>query len=201
MPEEPEELFCPALTKAVLYQIRKPDEVIMEHDDRFKVCTSFIFPFSYLTQNTNFQIASQTIEISLMTLFMHHYGWTQLDNGRSWNPLKTMKSTQKGLRMIYDSYMEAFLRRRNSCIQWILFGIKCSWCWINKKFEIVSQKDIFGNGMKVGWQSRETAFFNLHEKCLTGLLLLLWRPTGLVLQSFWCMMLSCALFQRQCAKE
>lgn len=37
MPEEPEELFCPALTKAVLYQIRKPDEVIMEHDDRFKV--------------------------------------------------------------------------------------------------------------------------------------------------------------------
>ena len=71
---------------------------------------------------------------------MHHYGWTQLDNGRSWNPLKTMKSTQKGFRMIYDSYMEAFLRRRNSCIQWILFGIKCSWCWINKKFEIVSQK-------------------------------------------------------------
>ena len=84
---------------------------------------------------------------------MHHYGWTQMSKGRSWNPLKTMKSTQKGFRMIYDSYMEAFLRRRNSCIQWILFGIKCSWCWINKKFEIVSQKDIFGNGMKVGWMA------------------------------------------------
>ena len=76
-------------------------------------------------QTKIFQIASQTIEISLMTLFMHHYGWTQMSKGRSWNPLKTMKSTQKGLRMIYDSYMEAIMRRRNSCIQWILFGFQC----------------------------------------------------------------------------
>ena len=37
MPEEPEELFCPGLTKAVLNQIKKPNEIIMEHDDRFKV--------------------------------------------------------------------------------------------------------------------------------------------------------------------
>ena len=54
MPEEPEELFCPALTKAVLYQIRKPDEVIMEHDDRFKVCTSFIF---FLTQKNKYKLS------------------------------------------------------------------------------------------------------------------------------------------------
>ena len=163
-----------------------------------------------------------------MTLFMRHFGWTQLQEGRSWNPLKTFKSTQTGLRMIYDAHTEAFMQRKNRCILGIIFGIKCwnvmimMWAFFlhEKRFVFAGKKvdgwelhpkiytHIFLLEWKVGWQSRETAFFNLHEKCLTGRPLerppaadIQERGLVLLLQSFWCMMLSCALFQRQCAKE
>ena len=60
-----------------------------------------------------------------MTLFLHHYGWTQVQD-RSWNPLKTFKATQKGLRMIYDAHMEAIMNKAtNRCVKWLLFNISC----------------------------------------------------------------------------
>ena len=81
MPEEPEELFCPALTKAVLYQIRKPDEVIMEHDDRFKVVLHSFS--SHLVSWLKKQIQTFRLPVKLLKYLWWPSLCTTMD-GRNW---------------------------------------------------------------------------------------------------------------------
>lgn len=85
-------LFCPSLTKAVLNQIEEDDDEVES------------------SLNINKEgIVARSLESSLMTLFLHHYGWNQA-TAWSWNPLKTWQSWNTGMRLVYDTNMAALLR-------------------------------------------------------------------------------------------
>ncbi len=99
--------FCPGLTEAVLNQIvqdefDKDDELVSLNIKEWR------------------SAVSSSLEKSLMTLFLHHYGWSQMGEAVSLNPFKTIRSMRSGMRMIYDAYMEA-LTQSSICRQWFSY--------------------------------------------------------------------------------
>lgn len=88
-------LFCPDLTQAVLDRIDEDEE-------------------SSLNVNKAQNIVAGSLERSLMTLFLHHYGWSQVYNW-SWNPMKiaqNWRAWHSGMRLVYDTNMAALLRSK-----------------------------------------------------------------------------------------
>ena len=107
------QLFCPRLTEAVLNQIGSEESLNINED-----------------RETKRIVVARSLEKSLMTLFLHHYGWHQLGDSLSLNPHKTWRSMRSGLRMIYDAYMEALLQS-SICRKWL----KHILCWVMRHLD------------------------------------------------------------------
>lgn len=97
-------VFCPGLTEAVLNQIDEEEEGSIE--------------------SLNINEAAPLVEKSLMTFFLHEYGWTQVKNGLSLNPFKTWRNLRRGMRMMYDSEADRLLHSK-MCRKWLAPIFSC----------------------------------------------------------------------------
>ena len=65
------------------------------------------------------EIVSKSLAKSLMILFLHTYGWRQLEAAPSLNPIKTFRSVRQGGRMIYDAHIEAIAASKFCRHKWL----------------------------------------------------------------------------------